>query len=91
MGFDKDRGTQGMVRRSTQRRLLENAEGASFDDEDEDENFEEGSNQMIEMRSELDMVDGQKFENLINQDFADFNEKFSHMSIKQKTSYFVCR
>ena len=44
---------------------------------------------MVEMRSELDMVDGQKFENLINQDFADFNEKFSHMSIKQKTSYFV--
>jgi len=44
---------------------------------------------MVEMRSELDMVDGQKFENLINQDFADFNEKFTHMSIKQKTSYFV--
>jgi hypothetical protein len=44
---------------------------------------------MIEMRSELDMVDGIKFENLINNDFAEFGEKFSHMSIKQKTSYFV--
>jgi hypothetical protein len=29
-----------------------------------------------------DIVDGQKFENLINNEFADFNEKFSHMSIK---------
>jgi hypothetical protein len=45
---------------------------------------------MIEMRSEVDVVDGQKFENLINgQEFVDFNEKFNHMSIKQKTSYFV--
>jgi hypothetical protein len=35
---------------------------------------------MIEMRSELDMVDGIKFENLINNDFAEFGEKFSHMS-----------
>lgn len=78
------------MRRSTQRRLTENRDAdASFDDDEDDENFEEGSNQMIEMRSEVDMVDGQKFENLINQDFADFNEKFSHMSIKQKTSYFV--
>ena len=78
------------MRRSTQRRLTENRDGdASFDDDEEDENFEEGSNQMIEMRSEVDIVDGQKFENLINQDFTDFNEKFSHMSIKQKTSYFV--
>jgi hypothetical protein len=82
--------THGGVRRSTQRRLTENRDGdASFDDDEEDENFEEGSNQMIEMRSEVDIVDGQKFENLINQDFTDFNEKFSHMSIKQKTSYFV--
>ena len=78
------------MRRSTQRRLTENRDAdVSFDDDEENENFEEGSNQMIEMRSEVDMVDGQKFENLINQDFADFNEKFAHMSIKQKTSYFV--
>ena len=78
------------MRRSTQRRLTENRDGdVSFDDDEEDDNFEEGSNQMIEMRSEVDIVDGQKFENLISQDFADFNDKFSHMSIKQKNSYFV--
>lgn len=43
---------------------------------------------MIEMRSEVDMVDGEKFEHLVT-DYANFNEKFANMSIKQKTSYFV--
>jgi hypothetical protein len=43
---------------------------------------------MIEMRSEVDQVDGEKFENLV-QAYADFSEKFNLMSIKQKTSYFV--
>ena len=59
----------------------------SNSDEDSDSNFEEGSNQ-IEMRSEADIVDGEKFENLVS-DYANFNEQFAHMSIKQKTSYFV--
>jgi hypothetical protein len=40
------------------------------------------------MKSDLDMVDGSKFENMLH-DYADFNEHFAHMSIKQKTSYFV--
>lgn len=40
------------------------------------------------MRSEADIVDGEKFENLVT-DYANFNEQFAHMSIKQKTSYFV--
>ncbi len=57
------------------------------DSDDSDDNFEEGSNQ-IEMRSEVDIVDGEKFENLVT-DYANFNEQFAHMSIKQKTSYFV--
>lgn len=56
-------------------------------DSSEEDNFEEGSNQ-IEMRSEVDIVDGQKFENLVT-DYANFDQQFSHMSIKQKTSYFV--
>lgn len=42
------------------------------DSEDSDDNFEEGSNQ-IEMRSEMDIVDGEKFENLVS-DYANFNE-----------------
>ena len=54
----------------------------------DDENFEEGSNQQIEMRSEVDVVDGDRFENLINA-YANFNEQFQQMSIKQKTNYFV--
>lgn len=41
------------------------------------------------MRSEVDIVDGEKFENLVT-DYAKFNEQFwTSMSIKQKTSYFV--
>lgn len=52
-----------------------------------DDNFEEGSNQ-IELRSEMDIVDKDKFENLVT-DYANFNEQFAHMSIKQKTSYFI--
>jgi hypothetical protein len=40
------------------------------------------------MRSSVDQVDGKKFENML-QEYANFNEKFSNMSIKQKTSYFV--
>jgi hypothetical protein len=40
------------------------------------------------MKSDVDMVDGRKFENMI-EDYATFNEQFAHMSIKQKTSYFV--
>ena len=83
--------THGDERSSRKRHLAEDrhSEVLIDDDEDDEDNFENGSNQMIEMRSEIDLVDEQKFENLINQDFADFNEKFSHSSIKQKTSYFV--
>ena len=40
------------------------------------------------MKSDVDMVDGQKFENMVT-DYANFNDQFAHMSIKQKTSYFV--
>jgi hypothetical protein len=43
---------------------------------------------MVEMRSEIDMVDKKQFENLVS-DYANFNDQFAHMSIKQKTSYFV--
>ena len=46
------------VRRSTQRRIRAEMDDSQFEDDDEDENFEEGSNQMIEMRSEIDFVDG---------------------------------
>lgn len=59
------------------------------ENEDDEDNFENGSNvQEIEMRSDVDQVDGQKFEHMIS-DYANFNEHFAHMSIKQKTSYFV--
>ena len=44
-------------------------------DSSDDDNFEEGSNQQIEMRSELDVVDGDKFEHLIT-DYTHFNEQF---------------
>lgn len=55
MGFDQEN-----------REVRQTPSGAGFDDdEDDDEDFEKGSNQMIEMRSEVDMVDGEKFENLI--------------------------
>ena len=40
------------------------------------------------MRSEVDIVDGEKFEHLFSE-YANFNDQFAHMSIKQKTSYFV--
>jgi|LauGreDrversion4_2_1035121.scaffolds.fasta_scaffold1117984_1 hypothetical protein len=65
-------------------KLQKNLDGSVDDDE---ENFENGENE-IEMRSDVDMVDGVKFEHLVS-DYANFNEKFIHMSIKQKTSYFV--
>lgn len=40
------------------------------------------------MRSDIDMIDGTQFQNMM-EDYANFNEHFAHMSIKQKTSYFV--
>jgi formiminotetrahydrofolate cyclodeaminase len=58
-------------------KLQKNFDGSIDEDE---ENFENGKNE-IEMRSDLDMVDGAKFEHLVS-DYANFNEQFIHMSIK---------
>lgn len=57
--------------------------------DDDDDNFENGGNQVeIEMRSDIDMIDKSRFENIVL-DYANFNEHFANMSIKQKTSYFI--
>lgn len=48
------------------------ADKKGSDSDSSDDNFEEGSNQ-IEMRSEVDIVDGEKFQNLVT-DYANFNE-----------------
>lgn len=62
-----------------------------MEDEEDAYNFEDGSNQRMESQSDVggggteeafqEMVDG----------YAHFDEHFAHMSIKQKTSYFVSR
>jgi hypothetical protein len=36
----------------------------------------------------MEMVDGEKFERLVSE-YANFNELFKQMSVKQRTSYFV--
>jgi hypothetical protein len=51
------------------------------------DNFEEGSNQ-IELQSALEMVDGNALDRLVSE-YANFNEQFKQMSVKQRTSYFV--
>ena len=41
-----------------------------YDEEDDLENFEEGGNEMMDLKSEVDLVDGKEFENM----FSNFNE-----------------
>lgn len=64
--------------------IRQSGEESSSSDED---NFEEGSNQ-IEMQSQ-EVLDGERLEKLVNEYYANFNEQFRQMSVKQRTSYFV--
>lgn len=54
---------------------------------DSDSDFENGDNK--KEGTELEIVDGSKLEVLISEAYRNFDEKFMHMSIKQKTNYFV--
>ena len=40
------------------------------------------------MRSEMELVDGDQFQRLVSE-YANFNDQFAQMSVKQRTSYFV--
>lgn len=54
---------------------------------DSDSDFEDGDNKK-EM-TELDLIDKSKLENLVQEAYTNFTDQFNHMSIKQKTNYFV--
>lgn len=54
---------------------------------DSDSDFEDGDNK--KEGTELDIIDKSKLEHLISEAYNNFDEKFNHMSIKQKTNYFV--
>jgi hypothetical protein len=60
---------------------------ANDSDSSDSENFEEASNQ-IEMQSQ-EVLDGERLDRLVSEYYANFNEQFKQMSVKQRTSYFV--
>lgn len=57
------------------------------DSDEEDEDFENGDNK--KEGTELEIIDTNQLENMVQDAYANFNEQFNHMSIKQKTNYFV--
>ena len=91
MNFDKDKNYAD-VHQLKNRAIETIQEGIQYEYEDIEEDFSdsygEGTEQEIEMKSDLEFHDSKALDNMVA-DLANFNKKFANMSIKQKTSYFV--
>lgn len=87
MAFSRMRGTLKSNRKSG------GSNSDSSSSSDDDDNFEEGSNRLDPKSSEVEMeVVGDneaQMERIFATEYANFNEQFKQMSVKQRTSYFI--
>lgn len=62
---------------------------ADSSNDDDSDNDESSSNQMIELTQRSGVDDPVRLERMLSEYAASFNDQFNHMSVKQRTSYFV--
>ena len=59
------------------------------DSSDDSDVEDSSSNQLIELTQRSGFDDPIRLERMVSEYAAQFNDQFNHMSVKQRTSYFV--